>query len=74
MIERAVENIGQDLQSKFLDLAVGLSPENIWMDGEATKAQAAQRTSILLKQWETLEAILGRKVSEDEIWLASYGT
>ena len=60
--------MNQELQGKFLDLACGLSPENIWMDGEATKAQARKRTSDLLKQWKALELIVGRRVSEDEVW------
>jgi hypothetical protein len=60
--------MNQELQGKFLGLACGLSDENIWMDGEATPAQARKRKSDLLKQWKALEVIAGRRVSEDEIW------
>ena len=57
-----------ELHGKFLDLACGLEPENIWMDGEATKTQARKRTSNLRKQWKALEVVVGRKVSEGEVW------
>ena len=60
--------MNKELQKQFLDLACSLSPENIWQDGEATKAQARTRTSKLLKQWKALEVIAGRKVSEEEAW------
>ena len=60
--------MNQALQGKFLNLASRLSPENIWMDGEATKTQARKRKSDLRKQWKALEVVAGRKVSEAEVW------
>jgi hypothetical protein len=55
-------------QRGFLRLASSLSPENIWMDGEATPAQAKKRIAELRRQWRALEVTVGRKVSEDEVW------
>lgn len=45
-----------------------MSPENLCMDGEANKAQVRAKKSALKKEWKELEAILGRKITEDEVF------
>ena len=53
---------------RFLELSSALSPENLWMDGEATPAQAKTRERALTRRSKSLEQAVGRKVSEDEVW------
>lgn len=45
-----------------------LSPENLWMDGEATRAQARARATTLNRKLRALFVELGRRVSEDEVF------
>ena len=40
---------------RFLELSSALSPENLWMDGEATPAQAKTRERALTRRWKSLE-------------------
>jgi hypothetical protein len=49
----------------------GLSPENLWMDGEATKAQAQRTAAVLNRRLRALQVELGRRVSEDEAFRAT---
>ena len=58
--------------NQFMDLANALSPENLYMDGEATARQASKRRKVLTSQWRKLEKAVGRKVSEDEIYQYSW--
>jgi hypothetical protein len=44
----------------------GLSPENLWMDGEASASQARRRASALNRRLRELFRELGRRVSESE--------
>ena len=67
-----MKDLSDALHSKFLNLAYGLSSENLWMDGEASHAEASQRQTFLMKQWSDLEYLVGRDVSEDEIWDKEY--
>ena len=60
------------LHSKFVDIVMRLEPENLWRDGEASKTEVKQRSTFLKKQWRDLEYLVGRKVSEDEIWDKEY--
>jgi len=55
--------------NQFMVLSNSLSPENLYMDGEATPRQASKRRKTLMSQWRKLEKSVGRKVSEDEIHL-----
>ena len=64
--------LSDTLHNKFLDLASMLSPENLHRDGEASKTEVKQRSTFLKKQWSDLEYLVGRKVSEDEIWDKEY--
>jgi len=53
---------------KFQRIAGALSPENLWRDGEATRSQAVATRQRLEAEWRALEAEVGRKVSESEVW------
>jgi chemotaxis protein histidine kinase CheA len=55
---------------KFDALLVQLSPENLTQDGELSKTATAKRKTSLTKQWKALEAVIGRTVSEEEIFSA----
>ena len=60
------------LHGKFVDIAMKLEPENLTMDGEASKTEVKQRATFLKKQWSDLEYLVGRQVTEDEIWDKEY--
>jgi len=64
--------LSDTLHSKFVDIVMRLEPENLWRDGEASKTEVKQRSTFLKKQWSDLEYLVGRKVSEDEIWDKEY--
>ena len=69
--------IAPDLQRKFVALTVRLEPENLTCDGECTRTQVRARWRAIQREWHTLEAQAGRKVSQAEVdnwWLASIGT
>ena len=67
-----MKELSDVLQSKFMALACSLSPwENLY-NGEATVAEARKLETFLKKQWEDLEYLVGRDVSEDEIWDKEY--
>ena len=53
---------------KFFDLVGELSPENLHEDGEISIRQARQKERRLLRQWNTLENEVGRRVTEEEVW------
>tara|TARA_Y100000310_G_scaffold249788_1_gene255911 strand:- start:2245 stop:2466 length:222 start_codon:yes stop_codon:yes gene_type:complete len=67
-----MKDLSDALQGKFFALVQRLEPENLTMDGEASQAEVKQRTTFLMKQWEDLEYLVGRDVSEDEIWDRQY--
>jgi hypothetical protein len=54
---------------KFLKLATDLSPENLSCDGELPFREVQKRFNALRRKWKMLEDIVGRKVTEEEIWL-----
>jgi hypothetical protein len=60
--------ITREDKRRFLDLACQLSPENLCCDGEISMAQARRREWFVRDKWSKLEAMVGRKVSEDEVW------
>lgn len=62
--KRPESDILKDIQSVYN----GLSPENLWMDGEATRTQANARAAALRARLRLLEAEIGRKVSESEAY------
>ena len=53
---------------KFFDLVGELSPENLHEDGEISIRQARQKERRLLRQWNTLENEVGRRVTAEEVW------
>ena len=60
--------MNDSLYQKFLNLCGQLSPENLSCDGECSAAYVRARLAQIRKQWRSLEAQVGRKVTEDEIW------
>ena len=67
-----MKDLSDALQDKFMDLAMRLEPENLTMDGEASKTEVKQQSTFLKKQWSDLEYLVGRQVTEDEIWDKEY--
>lgn len=63
-----MNEVSEALFHKFFNLLMGLEPENIWMDGEASKVEAKKRETSILNQWRDLEYLVGRAVSHNEIW------
>lgn len=52
----------------FINLASRLSPENLYCDGEISRAEAQRKYLRLMREWAQLEARVGRSVDEDEVW------
>jgi hypothetical protein len=52
----------------FSKLSCDLSPENLHCDGEISRSAAMKKASALRAEWKEVEKLLGRKVSEDEVW------
>ena len=63
-----MKDISNALFDKFFNLLMRLEPENIWMDGDASKAEAKKRETAIVNQWRDLEHLVGRQVSQNEIW------
>ena len=57
-----------EIKAKFEDLVCALSPENLHCDGEISNAQAQVKYRRLMKEWAALEKLVGRKVTENEVW------
>jgi hypothetical protein len=55
-------------REQFLSIACQLSPENLCCDGEAPMSYVRKRVKELHKQWANLEQVVGRKVTEDELY------
>jgi hypothetical protein len=51
----------------LLDVAGGLSPENLEHDGEATKAEIRRDRAALNRQWRELQTELGRRITPHEV-------
>lgn len=60
--------LSPDLKNNFLDLANQLSPENLSCDGEASSSYVRSRYNALKTEWSRLEDIVGRKVTEGELY------
>jgi hypothetical protein len=56
-----------------LDLCCRLSPENLTCDGMMSQAQVRRRVRAIETEWEELEGLAGRKVTENEVWAAEFG-
>lgn len=48
---------------KFFNMAMELEPENLYMDGECSKAEAKRRYNAIMKRWRELEKQVKQKVS-----------
>tara|TARA_R110000824_G_C15143114_1_gene670175 strand:+ start:753 stop:995 length:243 start_codon:yes stop_codon:yes gene_type:complete len=57
---------------KFLDLALSLEPENLTCDGELPQSEVRRKYNRLTKEWKKLEKQVGRTVTEQEVWEASF--
>jgi len=64
----AIPTNRQECKPLFARLAGDLSPENLCCDGELPAAQVAIKARHLNACWSELEAIFGRKVTEEETW------
>lgn len=60
------QDMAPGIKAKFEALASQLSPENLHMDGEISKSQAAGRKGAIMSQWRALEKLAGRKVATSE--------
>ena len=56
------------LMDKILTCYVGLSPENVWLDGEASEYEAKVTVNRLTKELKSLFKQLGREVTEEEAY------
>lgn len=54
-------------------LTCWLSPENLTCDGELTMTEVKARRHSIMVRWSQLEKMLGRKVTEDEVYRKCYG-
>ena len=53
--------------NEFFQLAIALEPENLHMDGEATKTMVKTRRRVLANAWTKLEKSIGHHVSKDAV-------
>jgi hypothetical protein len=60
----------KEIFEMFLSLTSELSPENLHCDGEISPKQAAKKRNEILAGWAYLESLLGRKVSDHEVYQA----
>lgn len=61
-------NNEKDLMNKIADCYCRLSPENLWMDGEATRQQANATQRAVTVELKRLFRVIGRIVSEQEAY------
>ena len=64
------KTLSVEMVNRFMGLANALSPENLHCDGEISRAAARRKEVGLRQSWRALEAEVGRKVTEDEVWAA----
>jgi len=58
----------QELMNKILNCYIRLSPENLWCDGEATRAHAMATAKKINTELKGLFKQLGRVVTEEEAY------
>ena len=58
--------MNKDAKELFYGLAIALEPENLYMDGECSKAESQRRYNRIMMKWRELEKKVGRKVSVTE--------
>ena len=57
---------------KFFNMAMELEPENLYMDGECSQAQAKKRYNAIIKRWKELEKQVKQKVSVSQAFSFRY--
>lgn len=62
----------EECKSWFIQLTGELSPENLCCDGELSRSQVRPKLARIQKEWQELEEIFGRKVSEEEAEMWSF--
>lgn len=58
----------QEIIEKIRDVDCGLSPENLWCDGEASAKEARATEKRLRKEREALVKELGREPTFEELY------
>lgn len=56
----------KEVKELFYGLAIALEPENLYMDGECSKAEAQRRYNRIMRKWRELEKQVGCKVTVTE--------
>jgi len=64
---RIKAKLPKGLQQKFEVLVSELSPENLCCDGELSNQQVVHKLEGIRVEWQQLERLAGRRVSESEI-------
>mgnify|MGYP003655841407 CR=1 FL=1 len=57
----------QEILDEFFNIAIALEPENLHMDGEATKTMVKNRRRVLANAWTKLEKSIGHRVNKDDV-------
>lgn len=60
--------LDDSFMKRFAVLAGQLSPENLAQDGEAPPEWVEKEYNRLMSEWRRLEKLVGRKVTEDEVY------
>lgn len=62
-----MKHLTPDYLEKFKRLYLRLEPENLHMDGEATRSEVIQRERQIKAEWLSLELQVGFRVPYDEL-------
>ena len=57
-----------ELLEELREVELELSPENLFCDGEITRAAAMRKKKKLEKRWDCAIKALGREPTEAELW------
>jgi len=60
--------LDEEVFEAFVSLSCRLSPENLYMDGEASDAEVKHELRAINKEWKALEQKAGCTVTEKDIW------
>ena len=58
-----VVKMNRNEKIQFFNMAMELEPENLYCDGECSKAEARKRYNAIMKRWRDLEKKVKRKVT-----------
>lgn len=67
-VETTPEPLTADVRRRFAQIAAGLSPENLFRDGEASRGEVSARYRDLKDRWRSLEREVGREVDDSEVY------